>query len=271
MDTENLEGLFDDVFSNDQPAAEAQVPPAGDDGQQAGKDTPAEETPKKPEQDAETRSRQAEGRRRYEAERRGYQRARADMSALIQELGIENSDGAAVSTVEELEKLAQARRQQRWEEGRPTEADIHQAVREELQTQRQTQRQTQAQAPTPMSAEDRAVVDRQLAEIRQMDPEMKDLNAILQSPAGPRFRELVEKGLDFKDSYKLAAEDRLAGIKANRQGAKTGGKDHLTSTSQRGSGDIDVPADELELFRTLNPDMSDADIRKFYNDYKKNG
>lgn len=263
-DSENLEGLFDDVFLNDPPAAEAQEPPAGDDGQQASTDTPAEETPKKPEQDAETRSRQAEGRRRYEAEQRGYQQARADMSALIQELGIEDSDGAAVSTIEELEKLAQARRQQRWEAGRPTEADIHHAVREELQTQ-------QAQAPAPMSAEDRAAVDRQLAEIRQMDPEMKDLNAILQSPAGPRFRELVGKGLDFKDAYKLAAEDRLAGIRANRQGAKTGGKDHLTSTSQRGSGDLDVPADELEIFRALNPDMSDADIRKFYNDYKKNG
>lgn len=268
MDTENLEGLFDDVFSNDQPAAEAQEPPAGDDGQQAGTDTPAEETPKKSEQDAETRSRQAEGRRRYEAEQRGYQQARADMSALIQELGIENSDGAAVSTIEELEKLAQARRQQRWDAGRPTEADIHQAVREELRTQQQAQ---QPPEPAPMSADDRAMVDRQLAEIRQMDPEMKDLNAILQSPAGPRFRELVEKGLDFKDAYKLAAEDRLAGINANRQGAKTGGKDHLTSTSQRGSGDLDVPADELEIFRALNPDMSEAAIRKFYNDYKKNG
>lgn len=265
MDTENLEGLFDDVFSNDQPAAEAQEPPAGDDGQQAGTDTPAEETPKKPEQDAETRSRQAEGRRRYEAEQRGYQRAMAEMNTLIQELEIEKNDGSAVSTVEEMKTIAQARRQKRWEEGRPTEADIHHAVREELQTQQQ------AQAPAPMSAEDRAMVDRQLAEIRQMDPEMKDLNAILQSPAGPRFRKLVEKGLDFKDAYKLAAEDRLAGIRANRQGARTGGKDHLTSTSQRGSGDLDVPADELELFRTLNPDMSDKDIRKFYNDYKKNG
>lgn len=268
MDTENLEGLFDDVFSNDPPAAEAQETPASEEGQQEGNEAPAEETPKKPEQDAETRSRQAEGRRRYEAERRGYQQARADMSALIQELGIENSDGSSVATVEELEKLAQVRRQQRWEAGCPTEADIHQAVREEMRTQ---QRAQQPPAPAPMSAEDRAAVGRQLAEIRQMDPEMKDLNTILQSPAGPRFRELVEKGLDFKDAYKLAAEDRLAGIKANRQGAKTGGKDHLTSTSQRGSGDIDVPADELELFRTLNPDMSDADIRKFYNDYKRNG
>lgn len=267
-DNENLEGLFDDVFSNDQPAAESQEPPAGDDGQQGGEETPAKEAPKKPEQDAETRSRQAEGRRRYEAERRGYQQARADMSALIRELGIENSDGAAVSTVEELERLAQARRQQRWEAGRPTEADIHQAVREELQTQ---QRAQQPSAPAPMSAEDRAVVDRQLAEIRQMDPEMKDLGAILQSPAGPRFRELVEKGLDFKDAYTLAAKDRLAVIAANRAGAKGAGKDHLTGTSQRGSGGIDVPADELELFHALNPDMSDADIRKFYNDYKKNG
>jgi len=265
---ENVESLFEDVFEDapaEDTAAAAQETPAGDDGQQEGKDTAAAGTAQKPVQDEQERSRQAEGRRRYEAEQRGYKQARQDLSALIQELGIENSDGNVIGNIEELEKLALARRQQRWDEGRPTEEDVRRAAREELQSSRQP---AQPEQPT-LSADDRAKVDRQLAEIRQMDPEMRDLNAILQSEAGQKFRQYVETGLDFVDAYKLAAEERLAGIRANRQGARTGGKDHLTSTSSRGSGDIDVPADEMALFKELNPDMSEAEIRKFYNQDKK--
>ena len=272
MDNESMDSLFEDALDGapaEDTAAAAQETLAGDDGQQESKDTAKAENPQKPVQDEQERSRQAEGRRRYEAEQRGYQQARADMSALIQELGIENSDGAAVSTIEELEKLAKERRQQRWDEGHPTEADVRRAAREELQSSRQPA------APEPpadsITSEQRAEIDRQLAAIRQMDPEMTDLNAILQSEAGQKFRRYVDTGLDFVDAYKLAAEERLSGIRANRQGAKTGGKDHLTSTSQRGSGDIDVPPDEMALFRELNPDMSEADIRRFYTDYKKNG
>lgn len=259
MDNEtNLANLFDDVF-NEKPEESA-----GDDGQQ--EQAPEEKPQEKPQQSAQENARQAEGRRIREREQRAYQAARSEMSALLKELGIEKSDGSTIDTVEDLEAVAKARREDRLSKGSPTEADIQAIVDERL---RQAQ---QPPAPAPMSAEDRAAVDRQLAEIRQMDPEMKDLNAILQSPAGPRFRELVEKGLDFKDAYKLAAEDRLAGIRANRQGARTGGKDHLTSTSQRGGGDVEVPAETKEMYRLLMPDMTDEQIQKAYNaDRRKYG
>ena len=262
---ENLDSLFEDAFTPDQPAEEKQEAPADDNGRQEGQKGAEEQA--KPEQDERERARQAEGRRRYEAERRGYMQARAEMSATLQQIGgLERPDGSTISSVEEMEAFAKEQRYDRLSRGNPTQADIQAIVREELRAAQPARQDNQ------LSPEDRAMVDRQLAEIRQMDPEMKDLGAILQSEAGPKFRELVEKGLEFVDAYKLAAESRLAKINANRAGAKGSGKDHLIGTSQRGSGALDVPADEMAIFRYMNPDASEEDIRKYYNtDRKKFG
>lgn len=263
----NLESLFDDVFSGTQEA------PAGDDGQQkeqapAEENTQQEAAQEPQEQSKDERAAQAAARREREErerrrEQRAYQQARTEMSNLLKELGIEKEDGGTIESVEDLEAVAKARREERLNAGNPTGDDIKQIVREEI---RSSQRQTQQ---TEQKAADSRLVQEQLAQIRAMDPAMTDLKTILESDAGPKFRAYVSKGLDFVDAYKLAAEGRLAGIKSNRQGARTGGKDHLTSTKTAGSGDIDVPADEMAIFRELNPDMSEAEIRSFYNDYKK--
>lgn len=258
MDTDtNLENLFDDVFE------EKPAETSGDDGQQDKAPEKEEKAPEK-QQTAQENARQAEGRRIREREQRAYQAARSEMSALLKELGIEKADGSTIDTVEDLEAVAKARREDRLSKGSPTEADIQAIVDERLR---------KAQAPQQvLSPEERAEVDRQLAEIRAMDPAMTDLGAIMQSDAGAKFRELVEKGLDFVDAYKLAAENRLAGIKSNRQGARTGGKDHLTSTASRGSGDVEVPAETKEMYRLLMPDMTDEQIQKAYNaDRRKYG
>ena len=117
-------------------------------------------------------------------------------------------------------------------------------------------------------AAEKADIPGQLAEIRAMDPEMTDLTAILRSEAGNRFRDYVRRGLSFTEAYTLAARDRLAGIAAERAGnaalAKNAGKAHLTATGTRGAGLPEVPADEMALFRKLNPGVSDAEIRKYY-------
>ena len=268
----NLESLFNDVFSDQQETS------AGDDGQQKGeapveesKEQEAAQEPQKPqEQSKDERAAQAAARREREErerrrEQRAYQTARQEMSSLIRELGISDPDkGTPIDSVDALEAYARALREERLNAGNPTGDDIKQIVREEISnSQRQQTQQTEKKA-----SDDR-LVQEQLAQIRAMDPAMTDLKSILESEAGPKFREYVGKGLDFVDAYKLAAEVRLAGIQTNRQGARTGGKGHLRSTQQQGAGDLDVPADEMAIFRELNPDMSEAEIRSFYNDYKK--
>ncbi len=117
---------------------------------------------------------------------------------------------------------------------------------------------------------DSTQVQQQLARIARMDPEMKDLDAILRSAAGPGFREYVARGLDFVDAYTLAARERLALLRDARTleaaRVKAAGKNHLSATQSRGGeGDLPVPADELELFRALLPGTPDAEFRKYWN------
>lgn len=242
MEDTNLDTMLDEVFETE-----------GQQEQEAAEEAPKEQS--KDERAAQAAARRAREERDRQREQRAYQQARSEVSSLLKELAIEKSDGSTIDTLEDLEQVARDRREDRLSKGSPTKEDIQAIVGEQLR---------QAQQP-PLSEDERAAVDRQLAEIRAMDPAMTDLNAILRSDAGPRFREYVGKGLDFLDAYKLAAEERLAGIAQNRQGARNSGKSHLMPTSTRGGGDTEVPEETREMYRLLMPEMTDEQIRKAYN------
>lgn len=262
---ENLNSLFEDAAAPEESTA------AVDDGQQEGTDTGEEKTEQKAEQTPEERARQAEGRRLREREQQGfnqgYQKARSDLSAVLKRLGIEDPDnGGTLDTVEQLEAYEKGLSDKRLASGRGTAEDIERVV--EKAVRKATGQNT--------SKVDNREVDRQLAEIRAMDPEMTDLGAILNSDAGPKFRQYVSQGLNFTDAYTLAARDKLATLAARRAGyaerAKAAGKDHLGATQTRGQGAVSVPSSVLALYRELNPGMTDAEIQKHYNaDVKKFG
>ena len=113
----------------------------------------------------------------------------------------------------------------------------------------------------------------ELAQIRRMDPEMTDLNAIMSSDAGEEFRKYVDMGLSFLDAYTLAARERLGELRdrrtAERIRGKAAGKDHLSATSTRGQGGVSVPAGEMAIIRALLPDASDEEIRRYYRQDKQ--
>ena len=116
-------------------------------------------------------------------------------------------------------------------------------------------------------------VNAQLARIRAMDPEMRDLGDILRSDAGESFRQYVGMGLDFVDAYTLAARERLEELRSRRAEenarAKAAGKDHLSATTTRGRGSLSVPAGEMAVIRALLPDATDEEIRRYYNQDRK--
>lgn len=135
-------------------------------------------------------------------------------------------------------------------------------------------------APLPAGAREAEPLDAhlqvQLARIRAMDPEMVDLHAIIGSAAGQKFREYVDKGLDFVDAYTLAARERLQELRDRRTAElarnKAAGKEHLSATSTRGQGGVSVPAAELAIIRALLPDATEEEIRRYYAaDRKKFG
>jgi hypothetical protein len=245
---------------NSQPEGEAGTPEKQESADSAEY---ADSREQQKQQSRQENARQAEGRRIREREQRAYdaayRQARNDMSDLLRSIGIKNPQtGGIVNSVEEMEDFAKKLREKRGKEGRLNEDDIRRIVREtERESRRQQTQQSEPQGKNP-------VVEMELAEIRAMDPEMKDLGAILNSEAGDRFRQYVDRGFTFLEAYKLAAEDRLRKISGNRERARQGGKEHLASTVTRGKGGISVPPEVMAQFRALLPDATDEDIRKFY-------
>ena len=286
MDTIDYDKLFDIETGADTPentpaegqetaqeATEAQK--QGEDTSQAetAQEKPAEgqeKTPgeKKPEQTPEERARQAEGRRRREAEEAGRKAAMAEMDTVISRLGFTDPDtGEAVDTAEKLKAYEAKLRKDRFAAGKPTEADIEAKVRETMQRQQAPQQETPAVDPR---------VERELEQIKALDPEMVDLDAIVHSEAGPKFVSYVRRGLGFLDAYKLAAEERLASLRQGKAAEaarlQAASKDHLSGTKTQGTGAVAVPRDVEANYRVFFPDASAADIQRMYNaDLKKYG
>ena len=247
----DLDRLFDDVFTPDAPA--------DDKGQQEGNDTANVKDAPKPQQDAAENARQAAGRRARERDQiieqaRAAERAR--MNELIKSIGIERNDGSTIQSVEELEAYEKQASDERISQGRATAEDIKRIAREAVK-------------PSTQNGNDE--VQRQLELIAEMDPTLTDLGAILSSDIGQDFRQAVEKGATFLQAYGSAmkAQNARAKGEATAATAKAAGKQHLSSTNQRGTGALDVPAEEMALYHELNPDMTEKEIQAHYNKYRK--
>ena len=247
------------------PAEEAQETEQQAETNQGTESTPEE---KKPEQTPEERARQAEGRRRREAEEAGRKAAMAEMDAVISQLGFTDpSTGEAVDTAEKLKAYQAKLRKDRFAAGKPTEADIDAKVQEAIQKQN-------APAEEPKGIDPR--IQRELDQIKALDPEMVDLGAILSSEAGEKFKGYVSRGLGFLDAYKLAAETRLASLRQGKAAeaarVQAASKDHLSGTKTTGSGALPVPRETEAVFREFFPDATAAEIEKMYNaDQKRYG
>jgi hypothetical protein len=260
------------------------------DGQEQGTDTDGASQPaegrekdtgeKKPEQTPEERVRQAWGRRRREAEEAGRKAAMQEMNEVISRMGFTDpATGEAVDTAEKLKAYEAKLRKGRFDAGKPTEADVRAVAREELQ--RETGGTPQSASPTAPLFEGRQAlrgdgdaggmdprIRRELEQIREMDPEMADLGAILRSEAGERFRGYVSKGLGFLDAYKLAAEERLASLRQNKAAEaarlQAASKDHLSATKAQGTGAESVPGDIAAQYRVFFPEATAAEIQRMY-------
>lgn len=263
--------------------------------QQAEEGTKGGEKPAAPgeaEQTPEERYRQAEERRSRERkyERVGRRAERDALSAVLARLGITDpKTGEPVDTVDKLEAYERKLSEQRLAEGKGNAEDIRRVVWEEIKAAGRaggTAPSAAAEAdPSGKEAEKapaEADFQAEMAEIARMDPEMKNLNAVLKSEAGPKFREYVGRGLSFVEAYRLAAADRLAALRdakaaeairttkaAEAAQAKAAGKEHLSATRSQGQGALPVPDSEKEMFRVFFPDASDAEIQKMYNEDRK--
>lgn len=260
MDNENLDTLLENAFSSD----DTTDAPSGEESQQEGSNTAEENKAPVPSEDAEKRRRNAEKRIRREQriadEARNAERTRTN--ELLKRHSIERPDGGVIDSVDALEAFDRSQSDERIASGRANADDMRRIVREVM-------------TENKPNGEDE--VERQLEALRDMEPEWADkttkevLGAIIESDIGADFRAEVEKGATFLQAYGKATKAASARAKgsAASAAAKAASKGHLSSTSTRGEGSLEVPSDEMAMFRELIPGATDAEIRDFYNRDRK--
>ena len=115
-----------------------------------------------------------------------------------------------------------------------------------------------------------ARVEAEMREIHRLDPSINGLEDLMAMPNAREFYELVRRGNTFLDAYRLANFDRITAAKAEqaRQQALNNArsKDHLRALGgQRGGGALAVPAEEMAMFKAINPGVTEAQIQAYYN------
>lgn len=168
--------------------------------------------------------------------------ARRDMEQVLQDAGLRNpADGTPIASLEQYRAWKQAPQEQ----------------------------------PAPVSQPNPAMeaqVEAELAQIRQLNPNIRTVADLLTMPRAREFYQMVKRGNSFLDAYKLAHYDQLAQrtAAAARQQAHNlaRSKGHLIAAAQRGRGGASVPVEEMNLFRAFNPQVSETAIQNYYNQYQ---
>lgn len=194
---------------------------------------------------------------------------------------VDSATGKAITNAEEFERwyqgFANARLEQELRGGKLTKETLLQLIGDHPAVKQAQQMVSQLQATQEQqrAASDKTRIDEQLAQIAQLNPEIKSVADILKMPTAAAFRDNVAKGMDFLDAYRLANMEDIAEGKAQRarQAVQSNarGKEHLQSTgNSRGGGAVSVPADQMRLYRMMNPKATDTQIQAHFNQYLKN-
>ncbi len=277
-----------DTFGLEQPQEEPEQEPAEQEPQEPEEPAGEEETgstgpePQEPEQQPEPDDDQnneeppaqsQEDNARFAAvRRRAEQEARRRSEQLISGLGLTNPDGTPVTTWEQ----AEAYRVQHQKNVKQEMMESNGWSQEQYNTfvgsipEVQAARAQIAQARMDQA---RAQLDRDLVELQKLDPTVKSLEDLAAKPDQEKFEGYVRKGLSLADAYKLTYGDELLARqgKAARQAAINDlrSKEHLVPDNKRGTGVAEVPQEIREQYKLFNPDSTDEEIQKNYNEYLK--
>lgn len=290
-----------EAFGLESPVEEPAVPDEsqeGDAGDAAAEEPaqepgePAEDPAREPEQEpaAKPSSNPAVGkqavdpaglRRQHSQE---LERLRAEneqrLNQMVQGLGLKNpANGAPITTFQEYQGYQRAAQEQQVAQFKKLTGMSDEQYRQFVDGLPEVQQARQAQAAVVQAEraarEQRAKanMDEQIAMIGRLDPGITDVASLTKHESYDRVYELVKKGYDVYDAYRIANYDTLVSkaVAAAQQQVRnqSAGKRHLSPTSQRGAGAVDVPADVAGMYRRLNPNATDAEIRQHYAAFVK--
>lgn len=271
--------------ANEQEVAE----PAGEEQDLVEEEEEAREDPEEDHtQSKEERAGFAAARRRAEAEKereieRVRQEAKAEAERAINAIFadaamIDPYTGRTIQNKEEFEsyqkrlkedQIAEAlQRSGMDEQTMDTLIGNHPAVRAAAEAAEKLERAEQQAEDARM----RIKFAHELQEVSKIDPRIQTEEDLMEHPSYARVYELVGRGNNLVDAFRLANLDTLTerAVAAARQSARNAdaGKSHLTKTDARGDGAVSVPEDVRANYRMLLPHATDAEIQRHYNKYK---
>lgn len=205
------------------------------------------------------------------------ERSKAEWADFFKKANLKNTlTQQPINTLEEFNEWAAAfeaaKLQRDLKAGKLTPEGLEKAISNTPVMQRMkeiTEREAAAKRESDMAAA-KAKIDAELLEIQKLDPSIKETADLLKMPTAKEFYEYVKKGVSFIDAFYLANRERLAARTAEAAKQQTmnaaRSKDHLNATgTARGTGASTVPADEMEMFKLLNPNATEAEIQAYYN------
>lgn len=211
------------------------------------------------------------------------ERERVDqqMKGFFAQAGLRNpANNEPIESMEQFEAWRQDHDQKQFQQdlkdGKLTPEIMQQVLNRHPAIQRLMQEQEQQDSALKIQQEtqERARIAEEIQRISKMDPTINSAKDLLTMPGADAFREYVNKGYGFEDAFKLTHWDRLMSQQADaaRQQAlnNASSKNHLAGISNsRTGGMVEVPHDELAIYRLLMPNASDAEIQAHYNKNRK--
>lgn len=242
---------------------------------------PASKEKRKEPQSDEQRRQAAAARRQKEIEEAvqnalAQERARqkAEDDAFFAKANLKNplKDNAPITNREEYLEYQKAYEDQRIDRelksGKLSRETIEAVVANspQMQDMEQIRRQSQqAEAQRQLQAQQQ-LLNEQLAQIKAIDPEVESILDLANDPkTGQEFQNLVHNnGLSFVQAYVLTHQDQIASRQAASAARRTEtnlrGKEHLRKTGGQSGTTAPISSDELQLYRTLLPDLKTSEI-----------
>ena len=117
--------------------------------------------------------------------------------------------------------------------------------------------------------EAKRLFEKDLAEVKKLDPEIKGFEDIVKRPYGKQVIDNLRNKMTLINAFNIGAKDFLIERETERvlasAKAKEAGKSHLKAPSGRGGkSSVAVPSAVAKYYKGLMPDIKDSEIKKLY-------
>lgn len=249
--------------------------PTGNEDSEDGDEEPVKSGKKS--QSAEENASFAAARRKAEREKEAALQAEKEkFNSLIAEAGFVNPfDNTPVKTMEQLEQYAELARTERLNSIR-SKSGMSEEEFSEMVNGLPEVREAKALAAQAMEERMQRQMEQHIAEISKLNPNIRTMEDLGKDPKFPEIREKVRQHkIPVSDAYRLVYHDEIVQKATERAQASAhraaAGKSHMKKTADpRGKTDSVVPADVAEMYRIFDPSLTDEEIRKDYNNRRRN-